>query len=56
MLAGALSNVVWKNVPALGEALDLKLATFLISFAVTVLASLATSPRPPEPGSLARDA
>jgi sodium/proline symporter len=42
MITGAVSNVIWKNVPALGDALDLKLATFLISLAVTYFTSLAT--------------
>ena len=42
MVIGAVSNVVWKNVPGLNEALDLKLATFLISLTVTWSVSLAT--------------
>jgi len=45
MIVGAVSNVVWKNVPGLNEALDLKLATFLISLAVTWSVSLATGRR-----------
>jgi Na+/proline symporter len=42
MLAGTTSNVVWKNTAALGESLDLKLATFVVSFTFTVLVSLLT--------------
>jgi sodium/proline symporter len=42
MLAGTISNIVWKNVDVLGESLDLKLATFVMSFIVTVLVSLLT--------------
>jgi sodium/proline symporter len=44
MLAGTIGNVVWKNVSALGDRLDLKLATFVVSFVFTVLVSLLTSP------------
>lgn len=44
MLAGTSSNVVWKNTAALGESLDLKLATFVVSFVFTVLVSLLTGP------------
>jgi sodium/proline symporter len=42
MLAGTVSNVVWKNTPVLNEAFDLKLASFLISLAFTVAVSLIT--------------
>ena len=45
MLTGALSNIIWKNVTVLNEALDIKLATFLIALAVTVSVSLATQRR-----------
>jgi Na+/proline symporter len=45
MLAGTVGNIVWKNVSALGDRLDLKLATFVISFAFTVIVSLLTSPK-----------
>jgi sodium/proline symporter len=43
MLSGTLSNIIWKNVAVLNEALDLKLATFMISLVFTVVVSLATS-------------
>lgn len=42
MVAGSVSNVVWKNVPTLGDALDLKLASFLVALVVTVGASALT--------------
>ena len=42
MLAGTVSNIIWKNVAVLGENLDLKLATFVISFIFTVIVSLLT--------------
>jgi sodium/proline symporter len=42
MIAGSVSNVVWKNVPALNDALDLKLASFLIALAVAMLVSVLT--------------
>lgn len=42
MIAGSVGNVVWKNVPGLNDALDLKLASFLIALVVTVAVSLAT--------------
>ena len=42
MIAGSVSNVIWKNVPGLNDALDLKLASFLIALLVAVLVSLAT--------------
>lgn len=42
MLAGTISNVIWKNVSVLEQGLDLKLATFVISFAITVAVSLLT--------------
>ena len=45
MLAGTISNIVWKNTAVLSEALDLKLATFLISLIFTVVVSLMTSSR-----------
>jgi len=45
MLSGTISNIVWKNVSILDEGLDLKLATFVISFILTVAVSLLTSPR-----------
>jgi sodium/proline symporter len=45
MLAGTISNIIWKNVSVLNEGLDLKLATFVISFILTVAISLLTSPR-----------
>lgn len=40
MLSGMASTILWRNVPALNEALDLKLASFLISLGMTVLVSL----------------
>lgn len=45
MITGTASNIVWKNVSVLEEGLDLKLATFVISFIFTVVVSLLTSPR-----------
>jgi sodium/proline symporter len=42
MLSGTISNILWKNVSALGDTLDLKLATFLISLIFTVVISLLT--------------
>ena len=42
MLGGTLSNVIWKNVSVLSDGLDLKLATFVISLALTVVVSLMT--------------
>jgi Na+/proline symporter len=44
MLAGSVSNIVWKNVAALGDALDLKLASFVIALIVTVAMSLVSKP------------
>lgn len=44
MVAGTLSTVVWKNVPAWSAALDLKVAGFLFSLLFTVGVSLATDP------------
>ena len=45
MLAGTVSNIAWKNTSVLNEGLDLKLATFVISFIFTVGVSLLTSKR-----------
>jgi sodium/proline symporter len=42
MLAGTISNIIWKNTPALNEAIDLKLASFLIALLFAVMVSLAT--------------
>jgi sodium/proline symporter len=42
MLTGTISNVVWKNTPALNDALDLKLASFMISLLFTVAVSYFT--------------
>lgn len=41
MLAGAASAIIWKNSEALGAALDLKVASFLIAFAAAILVSIA---------------
>jgi len=41
MLSGMASTIVWKNVAVLKDALDIKLATFLISLALTIVVSLA---------------
>ncbi len=49
MVAGAVANVVWKNVDALSAWLDLKLATFVIALAVTAAVSAVTSRRAVEP-------
>ncbi|UCG52433.1 MAG: sodium/proline symporter [Candidatus Latescibacterota bacterium] len=46
MLAGTVSNIVWKNVSVLDEGLDLKLATFVISFVFTVVVSVLTGSNP----------
>lgn len=45
MLSGTVSNIVWNNVAVLNDAVDLKLATFLISLVFTVMVSLLTGPR-----------
>jgi len=45
MLAGSISNVIWKIVPGLNDAVDLKFATFVIALAATYFVSLATSNR-----------
>ncbi len=42
MLSGTVSNIVWKNTPTLYDALDLKLASFLIALVVTVGVSYIT--------------
>jgi sodium/proline symporter len=42
MLAGTVSNIIWKNTPILNDALDLKLSSFVISLAITVLVSYLT--------------
>ncbi len=42
MLTGTISNIIWKNTPELNSALDLKLASFLISLVFTVGASYLT--------------
>ncbi len=39
MLAGTISNIIWKNTPELNAALDLKLASFLMSLVFTVVVS-----------------
>lgn len=44
MITGFASNVIWKNVPALGDAVDLKLASFVIALVATIAVSLATQP------------
>jgi sodium/proline symporter len=46
MLAGTVSNVIWKNSPGLNAALDLKLASFLFSLLFTIVVSLATCRAP----------
>ncbi len=43
MFGGMLSTIVWKQVPALGETLDIKAACVFISAALVVTVSLATS-------------
>ena len=43
MLGGMISTIVWKQVPALGEVLDIKAACVLISAALVVGVSLSTS-------------
>jgi sodium/proline symporter len=42
MLTGAVSNVAWRNVGALDDLLDHKLATFLLALLATWAVSLAT--------------
>ncbi len=49
MLSGTISNIIWKNVPDLNAALDLKLASFLISLTLTIAVSLLTCRRPAGP-------
>jgi hypothetical protein len=41
MLSGMASTILWQNTPALNAALDLKLASFLISLGMTIAVSLA---------------
>jgi sodium/proline symporter len=43
MLGGMTSTIAWKQIPALGETLDMKAACVLISATLVVLVSLATS-------------
>ena len=45
MLGGMLSTILWKNVPALHAALDIKLATFLVALVLAAGVSLATGAR-----------
>ena len=45
MLGGMTSTVLWQNVEALGAALDIKIASFLVSALLTVGVSLATGRR-----------
>jgi sodium/proline symporter len=40
MLSGMASTILWKNVDVLGQALDIKLASFLISLGMTIAVSL----------------
>ena len=42
MIGGMTSTVLWQNVAALGAALDIKIASFLVSLALVVGVSLAT--------------
>ncbi len=42
MLSGTISNIIWKNTETLNAALDLKLASFIISLIFTFAVSLAT--------------
>lgn len=50
MIGGMVSTVVWKNVDALGAALDMKLGTFLVALLLVIVVSKAF---PPRPGSVA---
>jgi sodium/proline symporter len=43
MLGGMTSTIIWKQVPALGEALDMKAACVLISTTLVIGVSLVTS-------------
>ncbi|MFQ5511217.1 MAG: sodium/proline symporter [Candidatus Krumholzibacteriia bacterium] len=52
MLSGTVSNIVWKDTSVLSEGLDIKLATFVISLACTVVVSLLTQRQARRPGSL----
>ena len=40
MLVGTIGTIVWKNAPGLQEALDLKVASFVLALAATIGASL----------------
>ncbi|MEZ5063172.1 MAG: sodium/proline symporter [bacterium] len=51
MLAGMTSTLIWQNVAALGEFLDIKIATFAISLVVTVVVSCLGRPDSPSPAS-----
>jgi sodium/proline symporter len=44
MLGGMTATILWKNLAALNSALDLKLASFLISLFLTFAVSLLTKP------------
>ena len=46
LLGGMIATIAWKNVGALGAALDLKLASFLVSLCLTFVVSLVTTPPP----------
>ncbi len=48
MLAGTISNIIWNNVGALNDAIDLKFATFVFSLVFTVAVSLMTTGRSEE--------
>ena len=55
MLAGTISNIIWNNVDALNNAIDLKFSTFVFSLVFTIAVSLMTG-RPEENGITAMEA
>jgi sodium/proline symporter len=46
MLGGMASTILWQNVAELGDALDIKIASFVISFVLVWTVSLATGKLP----------
>lgn len=44
MLGGMVGTILWKNVSALGGLMDIKVASFVISLALTLIVSLTTAP------------
>ena len=49
MIGGMTSTVIWKNVAFLGDLLDIKAATFIVSAILVVVVSLIVPDRPEDP-------